>query len=40
MNVEMRPGGPVKIDPAMEICDLIEKGLGSDRRLPPRQAME
>jgi hypothetical protein len=29
--VEMRPGGLVKIDPAIGICDLIEKAVGSDR---------
>ena len=27
MNVEMRPAGLVKIDPATEICDLIEKAF-------------
>ncbi len=30
MIVEMRPGALVKIDPAMGICDLIEKAFGSD----------
>ncbi len=30
MNVEMGPGGLVKIDPAIGICDLIEKAFGSD----------
>jgi hypothetical protein len=30
MNVEMRPGGLVKIDPVSGICDLIEKAFGSD----------
>ncbi len=30
MNVEMRPGGLVKIDLVSEICDLIEKAIRPD----------
>jgi hypothetical protein len=30
MNVEMRPAGLVTIDPATEICDLIEEAFDPD----------